>query len=87
MRVSAIGNMPWGAPDVPETADGWRLAIHGVVQDALGWLTPAEVGEVVEFAIREALDDAVVSPEGRRAMDTEEKRDVKIAEMLQRIRV
>ncbi len=82
-----ISSMPWGATDVPQTPDGWRLAVYGVVQDALGWLTPAEVDEAVAFAISEALDDAVVSPEGRREMDAQEQRDVEIAEIMQRIRV
>lgn len=36
------------------------LDIHGAVQGALGYLTPAEIEEVVRFAIEEHLDDMVV---------------------------
>lgn len=45
-----------------QTPDGWRVALHADVQQALGWLTPGEIEEVVDYAIREALEDSVVKP-------------------------
>lgn len=48
-------------PDpVPLSGDHYRLELHAIVQEALGWLTPAEVEEAVEFAIYEHLEDCVV---------------------------